>query len=144
MAKAGRGDEVVVKFRVFTLDGRLIGGTQGDAREVLTLGAGKVFKAVEDGMVGMAEGEQKVIPVSAEQAFGPRRKELVLPIPKDTLPKEAQPSIGMVLPITVEDDVQLSYRVVDITDALVVLDANHPLAGEDLYFSVTLVEIRSA
>ncbi len=144
MATANTGDQVVVTFRVFTLDGRLIGGTQGDKKETLTLGQGQVFKAVEDGIVGMVAGEQKVIAVPAEQAFGPRREELVLPVPRESIPAGVEPQLGVQLPITLEGDVQLTFTVTKITDTTLVLDANHPLAGQELYFSVTLVEVKAA
>ncbi|GAB4523941.1 MAG: peptidylprolyl isomerase [Amphiplicatus sp.] len=144
MDAAKKGDAVVIDYTVKTGDGRIVGGTQQEGPQTLTLGEGRIFAEIEDGLVGMSAGEEKSVTVSADNAFGPRHEELVIEIPRARLPDDVAPQAGMQLSANGQDGRQITLTIVDVKEDSVVADGNHPLAGEDLHFDIKLVEVKAA
>ena len=144
MTTAKSGDDVVVDYVVRTGDGRVVGGTEQSGPQTLTLGAGAIFPQVEEGLTGMTAGEEKAVTVACADAFGPRRDELIVTIPRTQLPPEPAPQPGMQLSARAQDGSEVGLTITDISGDNVTADGNHPLAGEDLHFALTLVEIKNA
>jgi len=139
--KAKQGDTVRVHYT-----GRLEDGTVFDSsleREPmeLILGAGEVIPGFEQAVVGMSPGESKTFTVPAEQAFGPYREELVYEINRSLVPPDLHLEVGQQLALRQPQGPSIRVTVTEISESTVTLDANHPLAGEDLTFDVQLVEI---
>ena len=107
----------------------------------LTIGEGELFSQVDEALVGMAPGDKKSVIIPAADAFGEYDKEKVFTVPRSDLPEDLQPEVGDELVLTNEDDEDLGVQVVEATEEEVTFDSNHPLAGEDLTFEVTLLEI---
>jgi peptidylprolyl isomerase len=119
-----------------------------------TLGTGGVVPGFEEAVLGLSPGQTRTVTVPAEKAYGPYRPELV-----NTLSTEAVRSsltelqenknLGqMDFPETgpvyfwVKENGQVGYlRFTNITPETTTVDENHPLAGKDLVFEITLVEI---
>ena len=106
-------------------------------------GKGQIIPGLEKGLVGMKEGESKEIVVKAEEAYGLRDEEAV-----QTLPKEQFEGIdlqkGMQLYGQGQNGETIQVTVVDFDDNGVTVDFNHPLAGKDLKFNVTVTSERDA
>ncbi len=144
MAAAKKGDTVAIDYVVRTGDGRVVGGTQEQGPQTLTLGSGDIFPEVEEALNGMAEGEEKAVTVGSDAAFGPRREEMVVQIPREQLPEDQPPQPGMSLSARTQDGQTINLVITEVGEEAVVADGNHPLAGEDLHFGLTLVEIKEA
>jgi peptidylprolyl isomerase len=141
MAQAQKGDKVKVHYT-----GRLDDGNVFDSsleREPLEfqVGGGEVIPGFEDAVVGMAPGESKTINIESKEAYGGHREELVQKFPRQQFPDDVDPEVGQKLQINQPDKPPLVVEVTEVTDSFVTLDANHPLAGEDLTFEIQLVEI---
>ncbi len=141
MAQAKHGDTVKVHYT-----GKLDDGTVFDSsanREPLefTIGAGNIIPGFEKAVVGMAQGESKTEVIPTEQAYGPYMEEMVVTIDRQQMPAEIEPEVGQQLHIQQPDGQLLPVMVTDVSDSTVTLDANHPLAGENLTFDIQLVEI---
>lgn len=108
---------------------------------LLTIGEGELFSQVDEALVGMAPGDKKSVVIPAVDAFGEYDKDKVFTVPRSDLPEDLQPEVGDELVLTNEDDEDLGVQVVEVTAESVTFDSNHPLAGEDLTFEVTLLEI---
>ena len=126
--------------------GRLADGTTFDTsveRDPLefTLGEGELIAGFEQAVLGMAAGESKITTIPADQAYGPHHAERVIDVERHHLPSDLQPEIGQQLQMTRPDGTTLSVMITTVTETQVTLDANHPLAGQDLIFDITLVEI---
>jgi peptidylprolyl isomerase len=104
------------------------------------IGEGKLLPAFEDGIIGMSIGEKKTIILPPEQAFGPRKQRLIVNIGRSIF-NNVTPKIGKRFGLRMEDGSSLEAVVVEIDKDLVTMDANHPLAGEELTFDVQLLEI---
>ena len=141
MTQAQVGDMVKVHYT-----GRLTDGTTFDTsleRDPLefTLGEGELIAGFEQAVLGMAAGESKTTTIPAAQAYGPHHAERVIDVERHHLPSDLQPEIGQQLQMTRPDGTTLSVMITTVTETQVTLDANHPLAGQDLIFDITLVEI---
>lgn len=142
MAEASKGTNVKIHYT-----GRLDDGTVFDTsreRDPLdfTVGEGKVIPGFEEAVEGMAEGEEKTTTIPAEDAYGPRRDDLVLPVERARLPEGLDPEVGQPLQMQTEDGQVVQVVVAELRDDVVMLDANHPLAGRDLTFDIELVEVQ--
>ncbi|MEO6404914.1 MAG: peptidylprolyl isomerase [Ferruginibacter sp.] len=141
MAQVKKGDVVKVHYT-----GKLTNGDQFDSsvgREPLefTVGAGQMIKGFDAAMPGMEPGEKKTINIPAEDAYGERSEEAVIPFPKENIPAEMKLEPGMQLNLTNQQGQPVPVVVKEVQEDVVLLDANHFLAGEALVFDIELVEI---
>jgi len=107
----------------------------------LTIGAEDFFSQVEEALVGMAPGEKKTVTIPAEDAFGEYDEEEVFSISREQLTGDIVPEVGMELELTGDDDEPVEVTVVEVNDDTLTVDANHPLAGEDITYEIELLEI---
>ena len=141
MAQAKQGDTVQINYT-----GKLGEGTVFDTsltRHPLqfTLGKGQLIAGLEQAVLGMSAGEKKTIVVPAEEAYGPHRAEQVVAMERKNLPADVNPQVGQRLEITQADDQTALVTVTDISETIVTIDANHPLAGKALTFDIELINI---
>ncbi len=141
MAKVAEGDIVRIYCAGRLTDGREFElAPNGGALEVI-VGHGDLLPAVEKALIGMIPGESKTVVVPKDKAYGPRREELVQVIPRKDFPEGITPRVGQRLRPPAEDYEVVNATIVQVTDTDIILDANHPLAGQDVLFHITLEEI---
>jgi len=109
-----------------------------------TIGARQVIPGFEQAVIGLEPGESVTVRVPALKGFGSYRPEMVQNVHPNQLPEGLEPAVGQQLQIPRQDGQPFLVRVTDVSDASITLDANHPLAGQDLMFNVRLVEIKGA
>lgn len=129
--------------------GKLSNGTVFDSsleREPLefTLGQGTLIPGFEKGVLGMSVGDKKEVEIPYVEGYGARHEELIQEIPKGNLPKEITPEIGMGLMIGAPDGTERQIIVVEVKDQDILVDGNHPLAGNDLVFEIEILEINGS
>lgn len=140
MAQAKQGDTVRVHYVGTLEDGQEFDSSRGLDPLTFTLGAGSVIQGFDDAVTGMAVGDEKRVTITADEAYGPRRDELTLQLPRAELPPDLALEEGTQLRME-QDEQSIVVTIRQIDDATVTLDANHPLAGEALTFDLRLVEI---
>lgn len=141
MTQAKQGDTVKVHYSGVLKDGTEFDSSAGRDPLQFIIGDGMLIPAFEEAVVGMNPGDSRTIDVPAEEAYGPYIDDLVIELDRNQVPPSIEPEVGMQLQITQDDGSATVVKVLKATDAKVYLDANHPLAGKDLTFSVQLVEI---
>ena len=144
MSTAKTGDTVTIDYTVKKSDGTVVANTAESGPQDLTLGGGEVMPALEEGLAGMEVGAEKTITIPSEKAYGPHNPELVIDLPRANLPPEPAPQPGMQLQAQAQDGQPMMLTITEVGDESVKADANHPLAGEDITFDVTLREIKQA
>lgn len=107
----------------------------------LELGAEDFFPQIETALVGMSPGDKKTLTIVAADAFGAYDVEMITTVPRSEFPEEIIPAVGDDLELVNDDEEGMVVTVIEVDDVEVTLDANHPLAGEDLTFEVEMVEI---
>lgn len=106
-------------------------------------GSGQIIVGLEKALVGLNKGDKKSVFVPAAEAYGEFDEELVARVPRSQLPKQ-DIEIGDQFHADSPDGYTTVVEVIELTEQDVVLDANHPLAGEDLTFDVEIVDVRAA
>lgn len=141
MAQATTGDTVRVHYTGTLHDGTTFDTSEGREPLEFTVGDGQVIPGFEQAVAGMEPGDTKTVEISADQAYGPKRDEMMLNVSPDQFPEGMDPEVGQQLQLSQPDGQTVVVRVTDVADDAVTLDANHPLAGEDLTFEIELAEI---
>jgi peptidylprolyl isomerase len=138
--QAQKGDTVRVHYTGRLADGQVFDSSEGGEPLEFTLGAGQVIKGFEDGVEGMAVGQEKQVEIESEDAYGERVEGLVQTISREGLNLGEEPRVGMNLVMQLPDEQQIPVAVTEVTEDSITLDANHPLAGEKLIFDIKRVE----
>jgi peptidylprolyl isomerase len=141
MQQAKTGDTVHIHYRGTLEDGSVFDSSEGSDPIAFTLGAGEVIPGFERAVEGMSTGEKKTETIPADQAYGERREELVFTISRDQMPENSEIEIGDMLRVSFPDGSSADVQVAAIENESLTLDANHPLAGQDLTFQLELVSI---
>lgn len=134
--QVSEGDTIVVHYTGRLEDGQVFDSSRQREPLAFTVGEGQLIPGFEQGVTGLSVGESRTIRLEADDAYGERRDDLVLSVPREQAPPD----------LSVQDRVRLGDQpavVVDVTDEHVVVDANHPLAGQPLTFDVELVRFAS-
>ncbi len=141
MKVAQTNDKVKVHYKGTLSSGKVFDSSEGREPLEFTVGTGQVISGFDKGVEGMSVNEQKTIEIPFADAYGPVKDELIQDVPKANLPPEIKPEVGLQLVSKTPDGQEIPLVVTDVKDESITVDANHPLAGEDLKFEVTLVDI---
>jgi FKBP-type peptidyl-prolyl cis-trans isomerase 2 len=139
--QAKAGDAVKVNYVGKLTDGTVFDSSEDTGPLEFVVGDGSLIKGFDQAMVGMAVGETKTQPIPADDAYGPYNDELVVQVDRQSFPEDITPEVGQMLQVSQEDGEPIPVRVAEVETDHVTLDANHPLAGKDLVFDITLVSI---
>ncbi|MFH1316041.1 MAG: peptidylprolyl isomerase [Candidatus Woesearchaeota archaeon] len=140
--KVKDGDKVKIEYTGTLDDGTVFDSSDRHDKPLeFDIGAKQVIPGFEQAIIGMKKGEEKEIKLKPEESYGDVNPQLLKELPRDQLPKEQEPKAGMVIAIGLPDGRQIPARITDVTDTIVKIDLNHPLAGKNLTFKVKLIEI---
>ncbi len=141
MMKAKDGDMIRIRCSGRMIDGREFDLARDNETIDLIIGHGDFLPALEQAIVGMTPGESRMVIVPKDKGYGDRDEGLIEVVDRDVFPEGIEPRIGLRLRVPTDNYKVVHATVTDITDSRITLDANHPLAGEDLLFNITLLEI---
>jgi FKBP-type peptidyl-prolyl cis-trans isomerase 2 len=141
MQQVKKGDKVKVHYHGKLTSGEIFDTSSGRDPLEFEVGSGSVIKGFDDGVAGMRVGEKKTINIPLDEAYGPRSEDMLIEFPKDRLPQDMKLEKGMELTMSNGAGHNIPVVLTEVKDDCVILDANHPLAGEDLIFDIELVEI---
>jgi len=144
MSTAKQGDSIQIHYTGKLDDGTVFDSSEGREPLNITLGEGEVIPGFERAAVGMEVGETKETRLGVDEAYGERRDDLLLEVPREQLPDELEVEVGTPLQLQQPDGRAVPVTVTALDEQQVTLDANHPLAGQPLTFEMTLVDIDSA
>jgi peptidylprolyl isomerase len=141
MAKAKNGDSVKVHYTGKLEDGTVFDTSDNKEPLEFKLGEGKLIKGFEAAVVGMEPGESKTVQIPADQAYGQHHPEMVMVIDRKEVPSTITPKVDQMLQVRQKDGKTFAVKVTQVSEETLTLDANHPLAGKDLTFDISLAEI---
>jgi peptidylprolyl isomerase len=141
MTQAKQGDKVKVHYQGSLNDGTVFDSSYEREPLEFTLGQGQIIPGFEDAVEGMTPGENKKVTVEPDQGYGQYFEENQVELDRSNLPEDLNPEIGMLLQVTDANNQTHHVKVIGLTDETITLDANHPLAGQDLNFDIELVEV---
>jgi peptidylprolyl isomerase len=141
MAQAKSGDNVKLHYTGTLSDGTVFDSSEGREPLEFTLGQNQVIPGFENAVLGMNLGDSKTVTIPADEAYGPRRDDMIIAVPSAEFPEHIHPQVGDRLQIRQPDGGVFNVTVSAVSEDSVTLDGNHPLAGQDLTFAIQLVGI---
>ncbi len=141
MTEVKSGDTVAIHYTGTLTDGTTFDSSEGRDPLEFVVGSGQIIPGLDTAMPGMKEGEKKTVEIPSEQAYGPVNPEMRQAVPREGIPDEIPLEIGTQLQMQTPDGQAMPVMVVEVDEATVTLDANHPLAGKDLRFDIELTKI---
>lgn len=141
MAHPRSGDKVKIHYTGRLDDGRVFDSSKERTPIELTVGEERLLPGFEEALTGMEPGDERTVKIPADRAFGPHRPELMLSVGRDELPEHIKPQVGQQLQMQQGNGEVAVVTVAEVSDEQVTIDANHPLAGQDLTFDLELVEV---
>jgi FKBP-type peptidyl-prolyl cis-trans isomerase 2 len=139
--QAKTGDTVRVHYTGKLQDGTVFDTSVGSEPLEFTLGQSQVIPGFEQAVIGMQVGESKTVTIPVDQAYGPYYDDKVLEVERDELPDDLEPEVGMQLQMNQGDGGIVIVTITEVSETTIKIDANHPLAGQDLTFDIELVDI---
>jgi peptidylprolyl isomerase len=141
MQEAKIGVRAKIHYTVKLQDGKTVGSSRGGQPLSFTIGRGKVFKALENGIIGMRTGDVRTIDISPEEGYGLRDESLVMLLDRAKVDTNIELQKGRVMQYRSETQEVVNLLIRDFDDDTVTVDGNHPLAGETLTYTVHLVSL---
>lgn len=141
MQQVKKGDTVKVHYHGKLTDGTTFDSSEGREPLEFEVGSGMVISGFDNGVIGMTPGEKKTINIPVDEAYGAKQDDLFMEFPMDKFPPDMKPEPGMQLNMSNGSGQNFPVVISEVKEDAVVLDANHPLAGQDLIFDLELVNI---
>ncbi len=141
MQQVKNGDKVKVHYHGKLRSGETFDSSDGREPLEFTVGSGQVIKGFDEGVMGMNVGDKRTVEITPGDAYGEKEAERIVEFPKTQFPPDMIPEVGMQLMMNDGEGQSLPVIVTEVKEETVLLDANHPLAGQDLIFDIELVEV---
>jgi FKBP-type peptidyl-prolyl cis-trans isomerase SlyD len=138
------GRVVVLDYMVRIASGKVVESSAGKAPIEYLHGAGQILPALERALEGLKEGEQAAFSIAAGEAYGERKDDNVVSLPRTLFPAEVKLEKGVCLYARASGGQSYPITVREVKEEMVVVDLNHPLAGERLFFEVNVRGVRPA
>ena len=137
---AANGDQVRVNYVGRFEDGSIFDSSEGNAPLEFTLGAEQVIAGFDKAVLGLKPGESCKVVIPPAEGYGEHVAEMVAEIDRKQIPNHEELLLGSMLEVSLEDGQSFEVQVVELSEEVVVLDGNHPLAGKELHFEIELLE----
>jgi len=138
------GRVILLDYMVRIGTGRVVESSAGKAPIEYLHGAGQILPALERALEGLREGEQAAFSVAAEEAYGQRKDDNVVSLPRSLFPTDVKLAKGVCLYARASGGQSYPITVMEVKSDMVLVDLNHPLAGERLFFEVNIRGVRPA
>jgi peptidylprolyl isomerase len=135
------GQKVKIHYTGTLDDGNQFDSSAGRDPLEFEMGAGMVIPGFETGVKDMEVGEKKSIHIPATEAYGEKREDMVMDFERSQLPEGLEPEVGMGLQMQGPQGQPVPVQIVAVAEESITIDANHPLAGQNLNFELELVSI---
>lgn len=141
MTEVKTGDTVRIHYTGTLLDGSIFDTSDGRDPLQFVVGSGQIIPGLDVALPGMAVGDKKTVNVPCDQAYGPINPGMRQAVPRNAIPDDIPLELGTQLQMQTSEGQMMPVTVVELAEAEVTLDANHPLAGQDLTFAIEVVGI---
>ncbi|WP_282135473.1 FKBP-type peptidyl-prolyl cis-trans isomerase [Seonamhaeicola maritimus] len=142
MSQVKENDTVKVHYTGKLSNGQIFDSSLEREPLEFQLGQGMLIPGFEMGVIDMKVNEKKTINIPVSDAYGDIQQELLYEVKKEQLPPEMSPEVGMGLASKDPEGNEVQFRVAEVNEDHIIVDANHPLAGQDLIFDLELIEIK--
>jgi len=135
------GDTVRIHYTGTLNDGSTFDSSEGRDPLEFEVGSGQIIPGLDKELPGMTVGDKKTVNIPAAEAYGEMNPQMQQAIPREQIPADIPLEIGMRLQMQTPQGQVVPVMVAAVDEQTVTLDANHPLAGQDLTFAFEVVSI---
>ena len=135
------GQKVTIHYTGTLDDGNQFDSSAGRDPLEFEMGAGMVIPGFEKGVADMEISQKKTIHIPAAEAYGEKRDDMVMQFERSQLPEDLEPEVGMGLQMQGPQGQAIPVQITAVDEATITIDANHPLAGQNLNFELELVSV---
>jgi FKBP-type peptidyl-prolyl cis-trans isomerase SlpA len=141
--KIAPGSQITMHFSLTLTDGTEAASTFGDEPTTFTMGEGTLSEGLELCLYGLVAGDEQTLTLDPDQAFGPRDESKIHPMPRDNFNADMELEPGLIIGFTTPDEQELAGIVLEIQEHEVIIDFNHPLAGNEVVFKVEILAVET-
>lgn len=141
MQKVQNGDYVQVHYEGTLENGKMFDSSRGGQPLEIKVGEGQLIEGFEEALMGMKVDETKKFTLSPDKAYGERDESLERSFERSQMPPEMDPKVGDTVALHTAQGHRVPVQIKSVDDQKVVVDLNHPLAGETLNFDIEVVGI---
>lgn len=134
------GDQIRVNYVGRFEDGSTFDSSEGREPLEFTVGAEQVIAGFDRAVVGLKPGESCNVVIAPEDGYGVHVAEMIAEVDRHLIPDSEKLVLGSMLEMGLADGQTLEVQVVELSDTVVTLDGNHPLAGKELHFEIEMLE----
>ncbi len=144
MTQVENGDTVRIHYSGTLDDGTKFDTSEGRDPLSFEVGSGQIISGLDKALPGMTVGETKTVNVPCDDAYGQPVPDMRQSVPREGIPDGLPLDVGTQLQMQTPEGQMVPVTIVEVTEEQITLDANHPLAGQDLTFEIELVGIDKA
>lgn len=133
------GKKVKIEYTLF-VGGEVFDTSKGGEPLEYMHGSGQIIPGLEHSLEGLKPGDEKKIHVGPDDAYGPLQPQAIIQVPREQIQDEVEP--GMILSAKNANGQVMQGIVTEVTESAVTVDFNHPLAGKELYFEITIIDVQ--
>jgi len=141
--QALKNNVVAIHYKLTNSNGDMIDSSKEKEPMNYLHGFGNIISGLEEALEGKVKGDKLTVSIPPDKAYGERSEKRMLQVKRSQFEGAEEIKIGMEVQTQSEQGVEL-YNVTKIFGDTVILDGNHPLAGETLNFDVEIMDIREA
>jgi FKBP-type peptidyl-prolyl cis-trans isomerase 2 len=141
MTPVKSGDTVTIHYTGTLLDGTIFDSSEGREPLEFEVGSGMIILGLDRALPDMEIGERKIVKIACADAYGPVNPEMRQSVSREGIPADIPLEVGTQLQMQTPDGQAMPVTIVEVTEAVVTLDANHALAGKDLQFDFEVVTV---
>jgi FKBP-type peptidyl-prolyl cis-trans isomerase SlyD len=142
--RVGKDRVVAIDYTICDVDGRVIESTVGEKPFLYLHGYEQIVPGIEEALAGHAAGETLDVTLSPTQAYGDRDPGAIVMVPRRAFPAGEEPEVGDLYRASRPDGRPVVFTILDVSPEMVVIDANHPLAGQNLHVRVEVLSVRES
>ena len=135
---------VLMHYSIALTNGIEIESSFNDEPVEINMGSGDVTEGMELALFGLKEGDKQTLTLTAEQGFGVRDEDNIHDMPLSDFPENLPPEVGLSYSFESPEDGEIPGTVLSIKDDMAEIDFNHPLAGQEIVFTVDILGVNNA
>lgn len=135
---------ILMHYSIALTNGIEIESSFNDEPVEINMGSGDVTEGMELALFGLKEGDKQTLTLTAEQGFGLRDEDNIHEMPLSDFPEDLLPEVGLSYSFESPEDGEIPGTVLSIKDDMAEIDFNHPLAGQEIVFTVDILGVNNA
>jgi FKBP-type peptidyl-prolyl cis-trans isomerase SlpA len=135
---------VLMHYSIALTNGSVIESSYDDEPVEITMGSADITEGMELAIFGLKEGDEQTISLTAEQGFGIRDEDNIHDMPLTDFPEDLPPAVGLSYSFESQEGEEIPGTVVRLKEDAVSIDFNHPLASQEIVFTVTILGVNNA